>query len=412
MSVSKFKDVPLVGKIFKEQLLGRIPMQTVSRLQGLTNKVEKFSLRQKDLKATVKKVLAEGQAKRGAAGEIATTGMVDDILDTGDGLTTRARVRAFPASSAQLTPAEKQAWDIINKTHCFPAGTLIRLGDGSERTIEEIKFGDKVQSRDEKTGRNSIQKVTHLFKKTAQKVFRLRLSNGKNVEATAEHPFYVKQKGFVPVRALKTGMVLVTLGQPLKVAAVEPIAQAKTVYNFEVENTHTYFVGDSNVWVHNRCFEINILKHFKYGKGLVDKEIDGCHNLTEFLKWWKHPVHGQLVQQVGTRRKVMDGVYVYKYRTRKMLPGSSPQNLRPVPLTDPDPWVSMKSAAYKTVYDPTIHPDRRYLMWVYHAYQDAKAKGFRPSPGNNQWTGATKTGPPIMSGYVNPMGEISTGFVP
>ncbi len=26
------------------------------------------------------------------------------------------------------------------------------------------------------------------------------------------------------------------------------------VYNFEVENTHTYFVGKQGVWVHNACF--------------------------------------------------------------------------------------------------------------------------------------------------------------
>jgi hypothetical protein len=28
-----------------------------------------------------------------------------------------------------------------------------------------------------------------------------------------------------------------------------------TVYNFEVAGTHTYFVGESEAWVHNSCFK-------------------------------------------------------------------------------------------------------------------------------------------------------------
>ena len=35
----------------------------------------------------------------------------------------------------------------------------------------------------------------------------------------------------------------------------------RTVYNLEVENTHTYFVGEHGIWAHNTC-EDTILKDY------------------------------------------------------------------------------------------------------------------------------------------------------
>ena len=38
-----------------------------------------------------------------------------------------------------------------------------------------------------------------------------------------------------------------------EVVSVANTGQRKTVYNFEVEDFHTYFVGEAGVWVHNSC---------------------------------------------------------------------------------------------------------------------------------------------------------------
>ena len=34
---------------------------------------------------------------------------------------------------------------------------------------------------------------------------------------------------------------------------IEETAESVSVYNFQVEDYHTYFVGESAVWVHNKC---------------------------------------------------------------------------------------------------------------------------------------------------------------
>ena len=34
---------------------------------------------------------------------------------------------------------------------------------------------------------------------------------------------------------------------------IEETAESVSVYNFQVEDYHTYFVGECAVWVHNKC---------------------------------------------------------------------------------------------------------------------------------------------------------------
>ena len=38
------------------------------------------------------------------------------------------------------------------------------------------------------------------------------------------------------------------------IKSVKETGRIETVYNFEVESYHTYFVGDSEIWAHNTCF--------------------------------------------------------------------------------------------------------------------------------------------------------------
>src|SRR5687767_14249939 len=77
---------------------------------------------------------------------------------------------------------------------------------------------------------------------------------GERIETTHEHPFYVEGKGFVPVGELGIGTSIVTRAGPaIELVKVERKDAPATVYNFEVEEFHTYFVGDLALWVHNDC---------------------------------------------------------------------------------------------------------------------------------------------------------------
>ena len=78
---------------------------------------------------------------------------------------------------------------------------------------------------------------------------------GKKVVTTPEHPFYVVGAGFVAAALLCIGTPLVDVeGKELSVEQIyrEDLGQEEvSVYNFQVEDWHTYHVSDAGVLVHN-----------------------------------------------------------------------------------------------------------------------------------------------------------------
>ncbi len=86
---------------------------------------------------------------------------------------------------------------------------------------------------------------------------------GQTIETTAEHPFYVLEKGWVRAAKLEVGDQLV--GHDDKLTTVDSVTttdRTESVYNVRVAADHTYFVGDYDwgfsVWVHN-AYSINKL---------------------------------------------------------------------------------------------------------------------------------------------------------
>ena len=91
---------------------------------------------------------------------------------------------------------------------------------------------------------------------------------------TEEHPFWVEGKGWTNAAELSVGDAVSTLKSgALKVASIATDAGTHTTYNFEVEDFHTYFVGDSALWVHNMCggdggvTKSERVRHFTNSKG-------------------------------------------------------------------------------------------------------------------------------------------------
>jgi YD repeat-containing protein len=137
-------------------------------------------------------------------------------------------------------------------TGCFIAGTPVVFDDGKTKPIETVKVGDYVVSRNETTGNTSAQRVSRTWIHKVQATLLLHLTNGEKVETTKEHRFSVADQGFVGAGQLAPGATLNTQSeQNVQVAGIEPQEQSTTVYNLEVENFHTYFVGKDGVWVHN-----------------------------------------------------------------------------------------------------------------------------------------------------------------
>jgi Pretoxin HINT domain len=74
------------------------------------------------------------------------------------------------------------------------------------------------------------------------------------IRATPGHPFWVDGSGWVAAGDLTFDEHLRTsAGDTVRVLAGHTGGAAETVYNFEVEGWHTYFVGRLGALVHNGC---------------------------------------------------------------------------------------------------------------------------------------------------------------
>lgn len=79
---------------------------------------------------------------------------------------------------------------------------------------------------------------------------------GETISDTPSHPFYVDKLGWTLARSLRAGDILVlSNGELVTVEWVqhEILESPIKVYNFEVEEFHTYFVGENGIFVHNGC---------------------------------------------------------------------------------------------------------------------------------------------------------------
>ncbi len=136
---------------------------------------------------------------------------------------------------------------------CFTAGTVVMMASGELKAIAAVRCGDYVMSREEPTGKTAPQRVTHTWTHQVPATLLLRLTSGETIETTKEHRFFVADAGFVGAGRIACGSTFANYGgQTLRMAAVEPAMQSAEVYNLEVENFHTYFIGNGGVWVHNR----------------------------------------------------------------------------------------------------------------------------------------------------------------
>ena len=139
-------------------------------------------------------------------------------------------------------------------SYCFVAGTLVTTEDGQE-PIEEIEVGDKVLSENELTGEVAVKTVTETYVNETDELIHIGV-NGETISATPSHPFYVDKLGWTLARSLRAGDILVlSNGELVTVEWVqhEILESPIKVYNFEVEDFHTYFVGENGIFVHNGC---------------------------------------------------------------------------------------------------------------------------------------------------------------
>ena len=146
---------------------------------------------------------------------------------------------------------------------CFIAGTVIVTETGFAR-IEDVKPGDIVLSTNTDTMETGCKKVLEKYVRKTRELVHI-IVGGKEIVSTPDHPYYVEGRGFVNACQLCIGSPL--LDADGKILEVEQIYKEQLgkneevkVYNFQVEDWHTYHVGEMEVLVHNAEYETS------YGK--------------------------------------------------------------------------------------------------------------------------------------------------
>ena len=155
--------------------------------------------------------------------------------------------------------------------NCFTEDTLVLTEDGLVE-IDEIEVGDFVWSEDPETGDITLKEVEATFiNKTDTLVF-INV-DGETIKTTEGHLFYVEGIGWIPASMLQEGDSLsLEDGRKVPVQSIKIVDYNYYifVYNFEVEDFHTYYVSDISVLTHNKCNDDN--------KKISDEKILSLNN--------------------------------------------------------------------------------------------------------------------------------------
>jgi len=158
---------------------------------------------------------------------------------------------------------------------CFVAGTLVHTSTGL-KPIETFIGGELVLSRDEYTQEPGLRPVVATKATPAQSLFEVAIQDAagqvERLLTTAEHPFWVTNvlddpsdpefgdthAQWVRAASLTSGMGLINAqGERVTVLSQHETGETATVYNIQVQDHHTYHVGELGVWVHNaNCCQI------------------------------------------------------------------------------------------------------------------------------------------------------------
>jgi hypothetical protein len=143
-----------------------------------------------------------------------------------------------------------------DQSSCFAAGTPLMLPDGTSRLIELFRAGDPILTRDEADPHAPATAgvVAEVFVRNAR-IWNVHVRGGI-IETTAEHPFYVRYKGWVPAGDLRAGDEFSTSGGWwVRCDGMADSGRTATVYNLRVSPHHIYFVGcpkwGFDLWAHN-----------------------------------------------------------------------------------------------------------------------------------------------------------------
>lgn len=188
------------------------------------------------------------------------------------------------------------------------------------------------------TGERGCKRVTHVFVRETTTLIQLEIA-GETIETTPEHPFWMPEKGWVPAGQLQVGdEVAFFSGErgKITVRSQKHLTHPVKVYNLEVDDWHTYTVGQHKVLVHNTCDPLKFFKKEHPVAIIGETAADGFNRAERFAN--------QLKEQGFTN------VIIYEPNRTIKFP--------PTPNANRE-WLRRLAKKNVTIVDIGIDPDRR-----------------------------------------------------
>lgn len=185
---------------------------------------------------------------------------------------------------------------IVHNAPCFIAGTKILMSDFSYKNIEDVIIGDKIISYNLVENVTEIDIVDNITNREVNKTIKYIFQDDSELEATLDHPLYVKDKSWASydndlsnqmyniggVSKIEVGDYVKTSNDFKQIKSMVENNKSIMVYNLSnIRYNHNFFAND--VLVHNRaivffiavCFTSNTPIKMWDGstKNIVDIEI-------------------------------------------------------------------------------------------------------------------------------------------
>jgi hypothetical protein len=159
--------------------------------------------------------------------------------------------------AAWRNPASPRRNLTRNRTcECFVPGTPVWTPRGP-RPIESIAVGDLVLAQNPESGELAFRAVLETTLGPPSRVMSLRLPK-ETISTTLGHRFWVNRRGWTMAKSLQESAELHGLQGPVRLEAVLK-AEDVPCHNLVVDEFHTYFVGASQILVHDKGCPIPVV---------------------------------------------------------------------------------------------------------------------------------------------------------
>ena len=117
-----------------------------------------------------------------------------------------------------------------------------------------VNSTSNVNNRFSITNEKELSLVTNTIESVNDIIYKITLENGKVINSTEKHKYYVLDKGWVRAYELKVGDTLSsTIKGKLKIKNIKVVEYDKPIrtYNLTVDGIHNYLITEYEVLVHN-----------------------------------------------------------------------------------------------------------------------------------------------------------------